>query len=128
MNNNRIEKLLPENHAEPPSYALLNHDQSRRIMQTHHHHQSPPPYTLLNHDQSIEIPKDNDYHNEYEYDVQVGCFPDTECGKRSKRIFTVCIAIILVVCGLIAVVLLYNFFSCFAQVNDGASNDKSTPE
>ena len=127
MNNHRIEKLLPENHAEPPSYALLNHDQSRRIMQTHHH-QSPPPYTLLNHDQRIEIPKDNDYHNEYEYDVQVGCFPDTECGKRSKRIFTVCIAIILVVCGLIAVVLLYNFFSCFAQVNDGASNNKSTLE
>ena len=82
-----------------------------------------PPYTLLNHDQSVMIPID--YHlndNDYEYEVQVGCFPDTQCGRRSKFLFTVFLAIILITLGLIALVLMYNFFSCFAGVNISPSN------
>ena len=98
MKSNRIEKLVLENHAEPQPYALLNHDQS------------------------IMMPKDNEY--EYEYFVQVGCFPDTKFGKRSKCVFMVCIASILVVFALIAIFLLYNFFSCFAQLNVATSSDK----
>ena len=100
MNNNRVEKLLSENSSESPSNILLNYDRS------------------------VVLSKNDDY----EYKVQVGCFPDTDCGRRSKWVFTVVAAIILIVLGLIAVVFLYNFFTCLAQINDSDSNNKQTLE